>query len=98
MKISRALAQISLAAALLTTGVPGALAQDEGSTAQQRLDELEALAQESLERLMLALEGMLQAVPQFELPEINEDGDIIIRRIRPKPSEGTLDSDDMDET
>ncbi len=98
MTISRAMAQITLAAALATTGVPAAVAQDQGRTAQQQLDELEALAQESIERLMLALEGMLQAVPQFELPEITEDGDIIIRRIRPKPNEGSLDSDDMDET
>ncbi|MBW7851505.1 MAG: hypothetical protein H3C38_13500 [Rhodospirillales bacterium] len=38
---------------------------------------------EAGEKLMRALETMLKAIPQYAAPEINENGDIIIRRIRP---------------
>ncbi len=108
MKIHRTMAVVAIATAVLTTSlspvVQPAWAQDGGKSAEQQLEELEAVAQETLERLMTALEGMLQAVPQYEIPEITEDGDIIIRRARPgdepgdKPKDGTLGDDDMDET
>lgn len=108
MKMRRRMAHVAIATALLTTGlsfaVQPAWAQDREKSAEEQLEELEALAQESLERLMTALESMLQAVPQYQLPEITEDGDIIIRRVRPgdepgdTPNDGSLDDDDMDET
>ena len=46
------------------------------------------LARDGIERLMRALEAVIDMIPQYEMPEINEDGDIIIRRKRdvaPKP-------------
>ncbi len=52
----------------------------------------EALLREATEKLLLAIELMIQVIPQYELPEITEDGDIIIRRKRPgdtpPPDEG----------
>ncbi len=46
------------------------------------------LARDGIERLMRALEAVIDMIPQYEMPEMNEDGDIIIRRKRdtaPKP-------------
>lgn len=41
------------------------------------------LAREGLEKLMQALQLMIQHIPQYEPPVINENGDIIIKRKRP---------------
>lgn len=40
------------------------------------------LARDGIERLMRALEAFIDMIPQYEMPEINEHGDIIIRRKR----------------
>jgi hypothetical protein len=48
------------------------------------------LARDGIERLMRALDAFIDMIPQYEMPEINEDGDIIIRRKRdvaPKPKD-----------
>ena len=69
-----------------------------GPTAAQEQspqERAEELAQEGLDRLLLALDALLEAIPQYELPEVLENGDIIIRRSRPGDEELP---DDMDET
>ncbi len=48
----------------------------------------EDMAREAIEQLMRALELMIDSIPQYEMPEINEDGDIIIRRKHRAPLEG----------
>ena len=46
------------------------------------------LAREGLERMMHALRLLVENIPQYELPEVLENGDIIIRRKRgDKPHE-----------
>ncbi len=50
----------------------------------------EALATEGIRRLMQAMELLLQTIPQYEMPVMNENGDIIIRRKR-TPQEGGPD-------
>ncbi len=45
----------------------------------------EDIAREAIEQLMRALELMIDSIPQYELPEIQENGDIIIRRKRNPP-------------
>jgi hypothetical protein len=54
---------------------------DDGKT----LEEAERLARETAKRLMETLRLMLEYIPQYEMPEITEDGDIIIRRKHPEP-------------
>lgn len=55
----------------------------------------EQLAREGLDRFMQALEAAIEWVPQYEMPEVLENGDIIIRRKPPShdskdlPDEGT---------
>jgi hypothetical protein len=42
----------------------------------------EELAVEGIAKLMDALGVFIQSIPQYEMPEMNENGDIIIRRKR----------------
>lgn len=44
----------------------------------------EEMAREGLERMMRALRLLVESIPQYELPEVLENGDIIIRRVQPK--------------
>ncbi len=69
---------IALLAGLTLNAPTGAATEptDEGSPSE--------LAREGMQRMLRALETMIEAIPQYELPEITEDGDIIIRR-RPRP-------------
>ncbi|MEO3431008.1 hypothetical protein AAFN88_19295 [Pelagibius sp. CAU 1746] len=43
------------------------------------------MAREGLEQMMQALRLLVESIPQYELPEVLENGDIIIRRKHPKP-------------
>lgn len=43
----------------------------------------EELAGEGLQSLLQAMEMMLLAIPQYEAPYVNDNGDIIIRRKNP---------------
>jgi len=51
------------------------------------------LAREGLERMMHALRLLVESIPQYELPEVLENGDIIIRRKHDKsaPQEPEID-------
>ena len=63
------------------------------------LDFIEELTREGIERLMLALEAFIDMIPQYEMPEINENGDIIIRRKRQEdPAPEADDGGDLDQT
>ncbi len=67
----------------LTTGAPGPVL----AAAPSERERAEEMAKEAIEQLMRALELMIESIPQYELPEINEDGDIIIRRKHRKERE-----------
>lgn len=41
------------------------------------------LAADALAKMVGALEQLIEAIPQYEKPEVTENGDIIIRRKRP---------------
>ncbi len=63
----------------------------------------EDMAREAIAQLMRALELMIQSIPQYEMPEIEENGDIIIRRKRrtpePEPREpGHPEAPEVEET
>ncbi|MDP6391231.1 MAG: hypothetical protein QF654_15150 [Alphaproteobacteria bacterium] len=44
----------------------------------------EEMAKEGIQSLLQAMELLLQTIPQYEMPVIDENGDIIIRRKHPK--------------
>ena len=51
---------------------------------QPQEDTPEELAREGMDRLLKALELFIEMIPQYEMPEVTDDGDIIIRRKRRK--------------
>ena len=50
-------------------------------------DDLVPEASEALRGLLTLLEGIMESVPQYELPEVLDNGDIIIRRVPEEPEE-----------
>ncbi len=48
-------------------------------------DDLVPDVSEALQGLLMLLEGIIESVPQYELPEVLENGDIIIRRVPEEP-------------
>lgn len=88
--------RLILAAVLLAAlAAPGpAAAQSQPPSGKE--ESPEELAREGVERLMRALEGILKAIPQYGVPRVEEDGDIVIPRLNPpgeKDGEGTDDGD-----
>lgn len=65
-----------LLAAVVAAGLPLAAAAQEKSAG----DQLDAVLEDVLDAIGL----VLQAVPQYELPEVLPNGDIIIRRVQPQ--------------
>ena len=53
------------------------------AVAESPAEEVERLAREAAEAIITTLTGLLAAIPQYEAPEILENGDIIIRRKNP---------------
>jgi len=66
----------AMLAGLLLAGMVAPSAAEEPSQRERA----EKFARQGMERLMQALDLLLQSIPQYELPVINENGDIIIRR------------------
>lgn len=84
MKRHKALISLAILSIFLAAAGPGPVRAD---TPGER-ERAEEMAREAIEKLMRALELMIESIPQYEMPEINEDGDIIIRRKRrPPPDE-----------
>lgn len=82
-------------ASTMALSAPAALADDE--TAPEPDQNPAVLAEEAAEKLILALELMLMAIPQYAMPEIMDNGDIIIRRLNPEDGEASGDPE-ADET
>lgn len=66
------------------TGGAGAQAED-AQPGKPPQDSPGDMAREGLEQMMQALRLLVERIPQYELPEVLENGDIIIRRKNPKP-------------
>lgn len=56
----------------------------EEESIERQYEELEEQAREGLATLMMALETFIEQIPQYELPEVLDNGDIIIRRVNPE--------------
>ena len=54
-----------------------------GVDAQTPKDKAQELAHEGIKNLMQALRLMIEHIPQYELPVLNKNGDIIIKRKYP---------------
>jgi hypothetical protein len=78
----RSVIPAAVAAALLLAPVGAAFAEDEDGLSED-LETYEKQAREGLATLMMALESFIESIPQYEMPEVLENGDIIIRRANP---------------
>jgi len=82
--VAAATAGLTLAAAM-----PAALAAPEGTEdsapppLSEELRRAEEMARQGVERLLGSLDLLARAIPQYEMPHLNENGDIVIRRKRP---------------
>ena len=74
------LAAVVLCLPLLLTAPPAALAADD-PPAKDRSPE--ALLDEATQTILRAFKLLLGSIPQYEAPEVLENGDIIIRRKHP---------------
>ncbi len=68
---------------LLAVGLAVALAAGPVASAEDKAETPRKLLDEAGEKFLRAIELMLMAIPQYEAPEILDNGDIIIRRKRP---------------
>lgn len=85
----------ALAVALAGASPPGAAQTAPAQPAVPDEQTPEALLRAGIENMLRALGLALQNMPQYEMPQINEYGDIIIRRVNPtKPRPGTPPSDE----
>ncbi len=87
------LAAVALAAGVLLAS-PGSLHAAGESSNQERA---EALAREAMDQLLDALGLFLESIPQYEMPEVDDNGDIIIRRKRNRNNEPPAEPE-FDET
>lgn len=72
---------------------PGAIEPESGTSENAP----EEMAREGVELLLRALRGFLSSVPQYGLPRIEENGDIVIPRLnREEENEQDQDGDDTD--
>lgn len=85
--IRRAAIAAVLTCALGVAAAP-ALAQSDGNQAQE--SDPGALAREGAEKLIRALQGLLELVPHYGVPRMEENGDIVIPRLD-KPTENAPD-------
>ncbi|MBT5414635.1 MAG: hypothetical protein HOK81_08555 [Rhodospirillaceae bacterium] len=76
------------AALMLTTGPVLAAEQDD----------VERLAREGAEKFIEALETLIERLPRYDMPEVTDDGDIIIRRRDPEtaPHPGGQGDDEVE--
>lgn len=67
-------------------------------TAEEPEDPKE-LARQGMEQMLRAIELMIEMIPQYDVPEVNEQGDIIIRRRNPAtPREDDPAEDEPEES
>lgn len=83
----RAVILAGAAAILLLTPPGAALGEEETGSGEFDTEAFEERAREGLATLMMALESFIDAIPQYELPEVLDNGDIIIRRVHPDEDE-----------
>lgn len=88
---NRALAACLLGGCLVCAPLAPAFAEDAPPQPEPQEESPGALAREGLEQMMRALRLLVEKIPQYELPEMLDNGDIIIRRKRDGPADPEFD-------
>ena len=79
---------LTVATLVLTLATPVQAAEDGPAAEAEKLArEMEQAAREAAKELMGVLTLFIGRIPQYEAPEILDNGDIIIRRKQPKTAE-----------
>ena len=86
-----------VALALLAASGP-VFAQAQAPAPPPEEDRPAALAREAIDKLMRALSLAIENLPQYAMPELNENGDIIIRRLNPRATKPRPKPQSPDET
>lgn len=86
------LAAVALAVGLLA-GAPAAAGEHE----EEQRSSPEEMAREGAERILRAIEGLLDMIPQYGTPYVDEDGNIVIPRIDTPRGEEEAPGDREDE-
>ncbi len=92
MKASIKAALLALVLALAVPAAPILSVSPVSSAWAAEDKSAEQLARLALEQMLKAFEQLLRSIPQYAMPEILDNGDIIIRRIHPRGDRG--DDDD----
>lgn len=71
----------------LSLACGAAVAQTRAPGLEQQADETARAIRDALERAMRLLDGALGSIPQYQIPEILPNGDIIIRRVPTVPAD-----------
>ena len=69
-------------AAIIAMGVP--LTATAQSNLEKQRDRAEEAIREGAEKILHGIEQLLKSIPQYDAPEIKENGDIVIRRKPPQ--------------
>ena len=80
-------AAVVLAASLLAALPASAGEAPPGERLRQELERTADELRRSLERIMLELQDAARALPRYDLPQMLENGDIILRRRPPEREE-----------
>lgn len=83
--MSRLLKTIGAAAIVVSLAAAPGFAQQPPATDSDK-QRIEESLRKGVERVLRALEALISAVPLYEMPEIQKNGDILIRRKHPKPA------------
>lgn len=83
---SLALRAVSLPLAAFSLALAAPVAPAEAQSDPNQGKTPEELATEGIDKLMRALGLLIQSIPQYEAPVIDQNGDIIIRRKRDTPA------------
>jgi hypothetical protein len=70
-----------VAAMVVLLGAAAAQAQTRTPPLEREAEETARAFRDALERAMKLMDNMLGSIPQYQLPEVLPNGDIIIRRI-----------------
>lgn len=82
--LAAAIGLIALAAACNATAGVIAAEPQPGTVADSRSPS--ELAREGVAKMLEAFDKFVDSVPRYEPPQINENGDIILRRKQPEPA------------